>query len=181
MINLIPPTAKKKILVEYWVRVISVWLILWALALFTAASILLPAYVLIGLQVKAQQESAELASQKVADYDTVSKVLVKASQQAKMIVDEARLPRFSAYALLFERLQGEEIEIMTVRIGRDDKGLTPAVVGGVASDRQALASFRDRLLAEESVTKVDLPISNLARDKDIPFTITVTLVNPDAV
>ena len=181
MINLIPPAAKKKVLVEYWVRVISVWLILWAVTLFVSASILLPTYVLISTQVAVHEESAEIASQKVASYENVSVALIGASQQAKMVADEEALPRFSEYLDLVESLQGSDIQITEVSMSRDEQGFTPIMVSGVATDRLALASFKDRLLANAQIAVVDLPISNLARDKNIAFTITITLAKQEQV
>lgn len=181
MINLIPPTAKKEIIVEYWIRVVSVWLVLWAFALFAAVAISLPPYVLISSQVKEHEASAVEASQKVADYQNVSAALIEASQQAKIVIDEEKLPRFSEYVLMLQELQGEGIEINTVSLKRESTGIVPIVVGGIAADRQALTSFRDRLLADDAVADVELPISNLARDKEIVFNLKVKLVNPDNV
>ncbi|GEM_PF-377721 len=177
MINLIPPTARRGVLVEYWIRVVSVWLILWSVALFAATSLLLPAYVFVNSQVRVYQESAELASQKVADYEAVSTALVRASQQAKTVMDEANRFQISDYVELLEQLQGDEIQINRIELGRAEQGVLPAVVGGMADNRQALASFRDRLLTDKRISAVDLPISNLAQDKNIPFTITITLAN----
>jgi hypothetical protein len=177
MINLLPAPAKKGILFEYWVRVASVWMIIWSVALIAGTSVLLPAYVLIDSQVQSYADSAAAASQKVANYESVSVSLVEASQQAKMIVDEESLPLFSSYINKFELLQGEGISISVINLIRTETGMAPITIGGVARDRQALASFRDRLLADEAVDAVELPISNLARDKEIAFSITVTLAN----
>jgi len=181
MINLIPQKEKRSILVEYWVRVVTVWLTLWAVALFVSAGILLPAYVLIGSQVSVYETSAAQASQKVATYENVSESLTRASQQAKVVIDELYVPVFSDYISLFEGLQGEGVEISKIKLNRDENGIAPVSLVGIASDRRTLASFRDRLLADEHITSVDLPISNLARDVDINFTITVTLANNDNV
>jgi hypothetical protein len=128
MINLLPPTAKKGILIEYWVRVISVWLMLWSLALIGAASLLLPAYVYTTSQVQSHQESAEQAMKKVTDYQHASVSLERASQQARMIVDEKGEIRFSQYILLIEQLQGAEIQVTTIKLGRDKTDLTPIMV-----------------------------------------------------
>lgn len=177
MINLIPPSAKKSLLIEYWVRVASTWLILWSIALLASAAILLPAYVLIGTQVSVYKNSAQEATEKVAGYEDVSRGLVRASQQARVLVDEDSLPVLSEYMTLFEELQGADVQLNQIAISRKEAGFNPITLSGVASDRQALASFRDRLLSKEEITKVDLPISNLARDKDIQFTITVNLEN----
>lgn len=181
MINLIPPPAKRKLRYEYWVRAVSVWFTIWSVALFAGACILLPAYVLIGSQVSVYQVSATAASEKVVNYETVSASLEQANLQARSVIDEANLPLFSEYISLFEAQQGSGVAITEMRLSREVTGVAPVTVSGTADDRQSLASFRDRLLAIEEVTSVDLPISNLARDKDISFTLTVALRNNTGV
>jgi hypothetical protein len=179
MINLIPPQAKKSLMIEYWVRVASTWLILWSITLIVSTIILLPTYVLIGTQVSVYKTSAEEASLKVASYKDVSRSLVNASQRARILVDESGLADISEFITLIEGLQGSEVELSQINLNRIENGFDPMIVSGTAADRQALASFRDRLLAEEKISSVDLPISNLARDKDIQFTITVNLKPTD--
>lgn len=180
MINLIPPQAKKSLLLEYWVRVTSTWLVLWSITLIVSAVILLPTYVLIGGQVDVYKTSAEEASQKVASFKDVSKDLFRASQEAKILVDEAALPNLSDFINLVESLQGSDIELNQINLSRNNQEINPMIISGSAKDRQALASFRDRLLAKEEITSADLPISNLARDKDIQFTITVNFKTIDS-
>ena len=68
-----------------------------------------------------------------------------------------------------------------IQLNRDNKEIAPVSLTGIARDRKTLASFRDRLLAEEQIVSVDLPISNLASDSDIQFIITVVLSNKDSV
>lgn len=177
MINLIPPRAKKSLLVEYWVRVVTVWLLLCSLALILGAAVLWPTYVLIDGQVSVYEISAAEASEKVADYKNVSKQLVQASQQAKIVMDERDSSLFSDYIELFESLQTVDISISQIKLGRNGVDISPVTITGVASDRQALASFRDRLLQQEMVESVDLPISSLLSDKDSNFSITVVIVN----
>ncbi|MCA9360153.1 hypothetical protein H6781_02425 [Candidatus Nomurabacteria bacterium] len=181
MINLIPPSAKKDLKREYWVRVIAVWLLLWSVFLVVGACLLFPVYVLIGSQVAVYKDSAEEASQRVTSYENVTTTLVQASLQAKFVLDEIAVPVFSEQIELFETLEGSEIKINKIYIGRGADGIAPISLSGIASGRQALASFRDRILNLENVEDVDLPISNLAQDKNIPFTIKVTLINQKEV
>ncbi len=181
MVNLIPQKAKRRLLIEYWVRAVSVWFTTWAVVLLAGVGILLPAYVLIGLQVDTLQTSASVASEKVANYESVSAALAQATRQAKTIIDESSSPQFSEYITLFSSLQGSGVEVTKMGIYRGAEGVAPVVLNGKATDRQSLASFRDRLLAAEDIVSVDLPISNLAQDKDISFTITVTLHNKNVL
>ncbi|MCA9361833.1 hypothetical protein KC906_00515 [Candidatus Kaiserbacteria bacterium] len=180
MINLIPPTAKKGIVFEYWVRVVTVWLYLWSAVMIVGICITLPTYVLISVQASVLESSAQEASEMVAGYDDVSRALMAANQQAAVIVKESRLVSVSQYLQLFESLQGAGITVTGVRLDRTADGLAPAVVTGKAIDRQTLAAFRDRLVAHALIELVDLPIANLAQDKDITFTLTVTFANPTA-
>lgn len=177
MINLIPLAAKKSIVKEYWIRVLSVWMILWAFALLCGMSIIFPSYVLIKSQVDVYATPAAEASEKVADYKSASKVLIESSQQARIIVDENREQVMSDLVLLFRSLQGDTVQLSGMTILRSDDGVAPVKLEGIADDRQSLASFRDRLLEQPNITVVDLPISNLARDRDIQFSITVTMDN----
>jgi hypothetical protein len=175
MINLIPETAKKRIVMEYWVRVTSVWFILWAFALLAGASLIYPSYTLITGQVDVFQSSAAEASRKVEDYQQTSVALVRSSQEARMVIDQNAIVPFSEYIALVDGLRGSNIELSQIRLSREEGQLTPIILTGIAVDRQSLASYRDILLAQPNVESVDLPISNLARDRDINFTITVVV------
>ena len=176
MINLVPPTAKKKIAVEYWIRVITVWFSLLSFAAVVSAFIMLPTYVLVNDKVSVHRNSAAAASEENAEFDTVSKSLIQATRQAKEIVDGAAVTAISDYIVMFESLQGPGIVLEKINITRSDTALEPVLLVGRATNRQTLADFRDRLLREEQVDTVDFPISNLAKDRDIPFSITVELV-----
>jgi hypothetical protein len=177
MINLIPPTAKKSITVEYWLRVVSVWALLFAFAIGCVVFVLLPAYVLISTQVTAYTEFANTASAKMATYENVSSGLIQASQEAKTAIEGTSYRPISEYVQSIEQLEDETITITNITVARTVDGISPIQLTGVAVDRQSLAAFRDRLLAERHITTVDLPIANLAKDKDILFSITVTIDN----
>ncbi len=175
MINLIPESAKQRVKAEYWFRVGTVWLGVVSLVLLLGAGILLPVYVLVGEQVTAYESSAAEASEKVAGYENISTMLKQAEQQAFFMQREATLVRLSSYIELFDRLEGTDIELTTISVGRGGGQKVSISLAGTADDRQALASFRDRLLADPSIAQVNLPISNLAKDKDITFKVDVTL------
>lgn len=181
MINLIPRSAKKNIVTEYWVRVLSTWLILWAFAIVCGTAILFPSYILISSQVTAYEESADLASKKVADYESASVALIQSSQLAREIVVLSETDSLSSYVDLFTSLQGADILIERFSLSQEDSKILPVRISGEATDRQSLASFRDRMLDHPLITEVDLPISNLASDKDISFSIIVTMGNPTDV
>jgi hypothetical protein len=154
---------------------------LWAFALMCGTAILFPPYISVSSQVTAYEESANRASQKVADYESASVALVQASQQAREIVQQAEVASMSSYVGLFTSLQGADILITRLSLIQKDAKILPVSITGTATDRQALATFRDQMLAHPLITEVDLPISNLASDKDILFSLSVTMANPNDV
>lgn len=177
MINLIPPQAKKGVVREYWLRVVSVWFYTWSAALLGGVLIMVPAYVLINSQVSVYQESAKSASAKVANFGDVSKSLTASSLQASKLLTGFRQSLISERISTLRSLEKPGVTISEFAITRTDEAYEPIQVSGTAENRQALAAFRDRLLALPDVASVDLPISNLAKDRDIQFSLTVTLKN----
>ncbi len=177
MINLIPASAKKSLIQEYWVRVVSVWFLLWAVTFFIGIFSMVPSYVLLDSQVSAYKDSAESASEKIANYKKVSDELTRSGKLATIMKENFALGYTFDYVALVRNLEHSGITISEISIERTDKGIAPIRISGIAKDRQALAAFKDRALAEELITAVDLPISNLAKDRDIPFEITATIGN----
>jgi hypothetical protein len=177
MINLIPIHAKKSITTEYWLRVLSVWCYVWSAALAVSICVTLPAYVLINLQVRAYDSVASLAEEEVADYSAVSKELNIASRQAVLVINDSNKHLLHQYVDLLESLRGDGLVINQISLQRTKVGVEPLTISGTASNRSTLAAFRDRLLTDANITEVDLPISNLAKDKDIQFSMTITMNN----
>jgi hypothetical protein len=177
MINLIPTSAKKSLIKEYWLRAITVWFFLWTVALLLGIFIMIPSYVLINSQVSAYKDWAESATEKKTSYEALAKDLERSGKWAKLIKDNSELPRISKYIALFRSLEGSGVTVSNISIVYGDKGLEPIIIIGTATSRQALAAFRDNVLAQDSVKSVDLPLSNLAKDRDIPFEISVTIDN----
>lgn len=156
---------------------VSVWFLLWSATLLIGIFIFVPSYVLLDSQVSAYKDSAESASEKIANYKKVSDELTRSGKLAAVMKENFALGYTSDYVALVRNLEHSGITISEIGIERTDKGIAPIRISGVAADRQALAAFRDRALEEEQITVVDLPISNLAKDRDIPFEITATIGN----
>lgn len=178
MINLIPQSAKRGIRLEYWLRVVTVWGVLVTGALVGSVVIMAPAYVLINLQIDASAESSAAASQKIASYESVAKDLNRSNVEAKAVLDTTGYVPISNYVEMIRRLENSNITVSEITIGRAKDSFSPIQIKGQAVDRQSLSRFRDNLLAEPTVASVDLPISNLAKDKDIQFSLSVSVKKP---
>lgn len=176
MINLIPADAKKHLVREYWLRSVTVWFSLWTFALALGVFVLVPSYVLINLQVKAYSDSAQTADEKNANFESVGKDLEKASKAASALGAHFSDLQMTDYIKRLHDFEASDISITQISIERAEGGVAPIKITGTAEDRQSLAAFRSRMLEDETIETVDLPISNLAKDRQIPFELTVTMV-----
>jgi hypothetical protein len=173
MINLIPPIVRKAVIKEYWARVISVFLFIVSIVSFGIFVFALPVYVLVSDQVDVYAQSAAEASKRVAEYDLSAGALIRANQMAQRIFELRQVDKFTEVVTLLESMQSTDIIIKTFTFDRVKGEIGPVMISGDATTRQALADFRDRLMRQPEVSDVVLPISNLAKDRDIQFAISV--------
>lgn len=177
MTNLLPPAAKKKVVFEYWIRVFSMWTILWSACLLVSAIVLWPTYVLIIGSSEAYADSVTDASERTAEYQSISQMLVRATKQAQTIIITERQTRLSAVFNDIEAAAGQGVTLAEVTVERNKSGIDPVQVRGEATNRQSLAAFKNRLEAVPYIASVDLPIENLANNQDIMFAISVIINN----
>ncbi len=178
MINLIPQTAKRSVVREYWTRVVSVWLFILSFVLFIATTLLLPAFITVSTQIDAYTTSAEAALSEVDNYNLSSVTLVDANKQAQFILLNRDLPSYMELVKKIEFSQNDGIIINRFEFQSDGTKLKPISISGKATTRESLAQFRETLLSDTDIETVFLPISNLAQDKDISFVITITMKTP---
>lgn len=178
MINLLPLAVKKKITKEYWVRVVSVWFFILSIALVLVSLLLLPVYVLIGSQISVYETTASEVAAKVEDFDVSAVPLAKANSQAQKLFELRKVKHFSDLVNDFNSLENVGLEISSLKFERDNGLVKNAYLSGTAKSRKDLSDFRAELVSMPEVKSVDLPISNLAKDRDIDFDLTVEFKVP---
>jgi hypothetical protein len=177
MINLIPPAFKRSVTIEYWTRVTSVCLFILSGILFASTLLLLPVYVRINLQIDTFEKAANEALERVSQHDLSSATLVKTGTKARLLLELRNDTKFSSIISLLQEMENSQVFIESIDFTRVDTGIGPMQLSGKALTRQSLADFRTALLARPEIDSVLLPISNLAQDKDISFSVTITMKN----
>jgi hypothetical protein len=175
MINLIPPAGKAWIVREYWTRVIAVWLFLFGTVCLLVAALLLPTYVLIHYQIKILVRSVDATAEKVATFDASAGALVAASNQAAILVGTGTTTPTTWYVEKLETLSGTDVSIRSFDVNRQAPTGSTITITGEAATRQSLANFRDELTANANFSDVNLPIGNLIQDRNVLFSMKVTL------
>ena len=155
-------------------------LVITALFMFSVVGLigvgsLFPAY----MSVSAERQNAEkaLASLK-KDKDSSG----SASTEAELSADADRLAQFNGLengkrpSILFAGILSLRGQTRVTSISLSDISTTTAtiLVQGVAPTRESLLTLKSRLEGLNPGSKISLPISGFAKNKDIPFSLKVT-------
>ena len=174
MINLLPPAARKSVVREYWLRVSAVWLFLLGTGCLIVAVLLLPTYMLIHTQINTLDSQVSASTAKASTFDVSAAALIQASTDAAILTQGASSTPFSHYLKLIETLAGPDITLRDVTYVKTTES-GKLTLAGQAATRQSLANFRDALEADPVFQNVNLPISSLIKDRDLLFSLDITI------
>lgn len=174
MINLIPASAQNEVKREYWVRVVSVWMFLAGTAFFIAAILHTPVYVLVQSQLDSFLVEFNQASDESQSFGESEALIENTNKVSALLAASGEAISFSSIIAELDNLTGNTVSIQNFSISRNTGVLNPIVIKGNADSRLTLSNFRDAIEASPLFLSADLPLANLAKDKDIPFTITIT-------
>lgn len=173
MFTFLPRTYKVEVEREYRKRLLTVgWGLFFAL-MFSAAALSLPSYVIM-LVKKTNAESAFEGSGSPAPETVDFESQVKDIQAKATLLSTTfeNKPLVSILELVSARVAQPGISITGISLKRG--GAEGDIsLSGVASTRDALVNFSKALAGEPAFKNVSLPISSLAKSRDIPFSIVV--------
>lgn len=175
MINLIPPEGHKMIRREYFLRVGSTILFLFSSVIVCLTIALVPRYVLIDAQIKTTEAGSNqeginndvyvAVEKEVSDVNSVLSQfkMVSAPILSSTVIEQIRST--APTSIIFE----------TFVVNSTGDHIDAVQISGVAPTREALAELKSDLEASSMFEKAEVPIADLVRDNNLPFTITVTL------
>lgn len=176
MINLLPDNNKKAIHAEYKLRLHIVWLTFIVIVLGGSIILLVPSYFLSLYKSKAAEfrvitkpseaQAADRVALEAKMRDT--KLTIRALGGAKATTKP------SSSITLITKNKPTTISITEIIYSVTEENKSVTTVRGLAKTRQALLDFTTALRKETGVEKVDLPVSNFAKDTNIPFSFEVT-------
>ena len=180
MSNLIPPQGHTSVTREYIVRILSVYGFLLASVLVALSALVVPTYALVNTQlgINVLQDPAG---------NTMSNVFRDAEntiEQANELLTQLAVPSRSIHASeLLKEIQKsarEDITFKNFQIEqtqeKDSRRIT-VQVQGIAGSRSALARLKENLETSPLFEHAEVPISDLARDAELPFVITLTVTS----
>jgi len=170
MINLLPPKAKKYLIIEYRLRLVSVFMLVVAIACFVALVLSLPTSMLLSRQTETLSANSNLTKEIGEETVRIAKELADTYVLIEHLARDAKVKPYSEIISTLDSTADEGITLHQFFF--DDRN--KLTISGVARSRAELSSFKNRLDGISDFKSVDLPLSSLVRDVDLPFSIIIT-------
>lgn len=176
MINLLPPSAKKLVSREFQLRTVSVSMLVLASLISVLAILMIPTNFLIFTLASNLSSHLDAAKAAAESYGA----MVQNVEETNALIAYLEADDRTEFSKLLQELDtAAGNSIYLTEFSFDEAG-KKVVISGLADTRSNLANFRTTLESKEKFTAVELPLSNLAKDTDISFTMTITL-KPEAL
>lgn len=173
MINLLPPKGKKAVKLEYYLRVATTYLFLLSATTIVVGTLFVPTmfYIWFQMDIYRSELSTDEAATKL---EMVEEEFTLANDVSDLLLEDESYRGFKeVYDNIFA-LTGEGVEVNNISATKNKGVIKTVSVSGKADDRNSLIAFRDRLNGHEYFDEAKLPISDLAQNKMIQFSIEVT-------
>ncbi len=175
MINLLPDDHKKLLHDEYKIRVQIVALIFCSIIVGISIALLVPSYFLSVF--KAQAATGKAGVQQTAKETKDRANLEVQLKDQKALIKALAVKNISTNpSHLFELITKNKpstISIIEMRYAIEETTKFVINVRGIAPTRQSLVDFTTALRKESLVEKLDLPVSNFAKDSNIDFNFSI--------
>lgn len=174
MYKLLPEKAREKVRGEYLLRRSVIMVTALILVLVVAIVGLSPSFVISkALQKEVAERTESLTQEPEPDAVAWETWLSSINLKLKLLAPKLDKDRPSALLAQVISERGRGVRINSFRWINGD-GKSEVSIRGVAADRQALLAFESRLNSTEKFSAVTLPVSNLAKDRDISFELKLT-------
>lgn len=173
MFTLLPQQFKENLMKEYRFRLLSVFCFLMLLLAVISLCLLLPTFISVSSEhTRLSLEEKSLADSIIKkDTDDFSKTLGVLKNDIELVATPDNLVSPIISSIYDYVLDGISINKIDYSL-REDKSFT-INLSGIASNRRVLSVFATELKNEKMFATVDLPISNLAKETELPFFITI--------
>jgi len=173
MVNLLPDEKKEILKKEYHLRVFLAGSYFAVISLAILVVILGSYFFLVRQEIGKLEEGA--GSKNASTTLAGDMVLVKEINQKLLLLNtrfESMLP--TELARVFISYKNDNIKITRIEY-QNKENVGYATVKGIARTRESVITLLEDLKQNQSFMNVDLPISDLSKSKDVPFTISLSI------
>ncbi len=175
--NLLPPAEKEELRQGLKVRSLIVSSFLVAATFLVGLILLLPSYFLARGNLAKTGEESQLLYVKNDDAANLLDLPQEINSKLEFLRSHAqeRLVSDSLYEILQFSSRGITLDSVIFSRNQVQSGENNDIfaLSGIAADRETLVAFSAALKASGLFAAVDVPVSSLAKDRDLPFTLNI--------
>ncbi len=173
MFTLLPQQQKKKLWKLYRIRLAIIFLLFVTTMSLVSIGFLFPSYISLAFNKDALNIDTKNLESKIAEKN--NKGLNETLDQIKITLlsvnpDETNI--LESIRIILDRMP-HDISVQSLNYTRGQDAPSSIVVNGVAGDRNSLIIFTKQLQSELMFDSVNLPVSNLAKQSETPFSLTI--------
>ncbi len=165
---------------EYRTRVFVMFLFFISIAVIIGILSLFPAYIFSYSQGQSSFQKIQTLekNREARDIKNISKELKESYQIIKKLKANENISRFSETISEITKLRPAQVTLTSFQLSKSGSATssTEAIVQGKAISRESLLLFKKKLEDDQRITKVELPVSDLTKPKNISFAIRITFV-----
>jgi hypothetical protein len=174
MSNLLLETNRKTMRRNYMVRLVAVATFLLAISIYIGSALLLPSFFLVKSKLSGLEKQAELEQLNIDNGENPRITLQNTKNKLELLSDISDLETAGAFFSDILEEKTSNVSLTSITFTREgDKGTF--IVSGVSKDRKTLVDFTNKLERSKRFTNVALPVSNLAGNKDILFSLSMNI------
>ena len=176
MTNLLPQEEKQLLKREYFLRIGIVSSFALAGVFILGSITLLPSLFIAGAQRSIVEQQESIIADSLSSRESRAALGVIDDTNYKLTRLSEASPRFVPAVEKAVRLAPGGTTLSSFALGRNASGNATLTVSGVSPTRDRLQAYERILDQEPGIIEVVLPIGSLAESTDIPFSITMTLL-----
>lgn len=173
MFILLPQEQRDFLLKQYHMRLGIVTLFLFSGLVFIALILLVPSYFLAKgerNEILQERKTIEQSIDAESDQD-IERALSELNNNISILNTPDQEPSSLISFIIENKSKSIHLNAFLYKYSPEESTLS---VSGRADSRKELLAFSKKLQSNSEFKEVDLPISNLAKDSNIPFTINIT-------
>ena len=177
MPNLIPQKEKRIIYNNYRAKIVSFWLVGMMISVLLGAILLLPSYFLTISKLKESNENVEVLKKSVNYQESrhTEEEISNTNKYIKILLQRASGNSIDKYLAKIISLTPSGVHIDSIGYHLVDLKNAEIFLAGESGSREKMIAYVDALKDSNMFIKVDLPIGNLAKEKEITFNLTLSL------
>lgn len=178
--TLIPLEERKRLHREYYMRVTVVGIVALAAAVIVGAAALFPAFIRAWFDNYAAQGAVAADSRNKVTDANLNQAKSELEYDSKLVAALAADQGYPRFTDILRELAPITRGARVTNLGLSfaDQKTISVVLTGITATRDGLLSLKGRLESHFAGAKIDIPISQLARSVDLPFTLRFNIQKP---